>query len=113
MKNPIFGIACAAAAVIQMLHLATYYALTDGCFCAAVDSSPPVPRSPILARYLEVADLYHRLGFRGQVGGIAVTLVFSFINFVLWAVIIFLGLKVFSLMYRGLRRARKAEMPAE
>jgi hypothetical protein len=98
-------IASIAAAMIQVAFFIGYYLLTDGCFCATLDSEPPVPRSPALPGFLNAVDLVGLLGIPGQVGDLPSLVQRLVLNFLAWAILLSLALTGGTYILKRFRRS--------
>jgi hypothetical protein len=99
-------IACTAAAIVQAAFLAGYYLLTDGCFCATLDSEQGGPHSTALASFLSGVDLIGALGVPGQVGDVPSAIERVVLNFLVWAMLLFIGLTGATYVTERLRRSQ-------
>jgi hypothetical protein len=98
-------IACTAAAIVQTAFFVGYYLLTDGCFCATLDSVQAPSHSPALAGFLNAVDLVGFLGIPGQVGDLPSALQRLVLNFLAWAALLSLVLIGGNYISERLRRS--------
>ena len=99
-------VACTAAAIVQAAFLVGYYLLTDGCFCATLDSDQGTAHSPALASFLSAVDLIGALGVPGQVGDVPSAIERVMLNFLVWAMLVFIALTGAAYMTERLRRSQ-------
>lgn len=85
-------IAGTAAAVVQAGFFVGYYLITDGCLCATLDSDPAVSHFPTVVNFLNVVDLIGVFGIPGQVGDLPSVIERIVLNFLAWAMLLFIGL---------------------
>lgn len=97
-------IATTVAVAVQAVFVSGYYLLTDGCFCATLDSTGPAARPALLIGLLNAVDLVGHLGVPGQVGDLATTLERALLNFLAWAALVFLALTCFAHFTERVRR---------
>jgi hypothetical protein len=101
-------LACTAAAIVQVTFFVGYGLLPRWCFCAIAESpQPPTPPyADALERFLEALNLVGVVGIARQVGGsLPATLMFLVVNFLAWALLLFLVLTGGAFIAGRLRRS--------
>lgn len=98
-------IACTAPAIVQAAFFVGYYLLTDGCFCATLDSGQAAPHSPAVATFLNAVDLVGFVGIPGQVGDLFSALERIALNFLVWSMLLFFALTGGAYISERLRRS--------
>jgi hypothetical protein len=98
-------LACTAAAILQVVFFVGYFLLTEGCFCATLDSTQAAPHARALVSFLNAVDLVGALGIPGQIGDLPSTLQRLLLNFVAWVMLLFFVLTGGTYITGRLRRS--------
>lgn len=107
-----FRIALAIALVVQLVFVADYYRLTDGCFCAVLAAGRPVhrvlPGELLFLRAVSFPSQVLPVSFPQGIRDTPRTVLYTVLNTIVW----FSMICIAALAMRHLRRPGKQDGPS-